>query len=432
MIADPATSQPITFDAVPGTSQPCGGKITITKRTTGPAPPGPWTVQIKGVDSDGVGTATRSAQLSAGQSVTFDALGGYQPGSVAFGEVAGGITYTISEPDPLGGTSEIDVPVVQILGYRGDREQNELVTITNAFPDTGDGGDGDGGEGDGGGQPILPPGTPDPPPGPDLEGARPGAPAADLVVTHTITPARVRVGDTVRVVARVRNAGAIPAVGVVARELPQFRRLEANRVARIVSATVAQAGRCNSRRPLRCTLGTLAPGAQVTIRARAVMLVASPLQSVIMASSQTPESNTTNNVDVAPVLVREAAPHLRVGISAPPSGRVGAGLQYRVKVTGTGPNGARTVRLCAPRASTLTEVRADGTFGLRGARCRDISRLPRGRTVSFVVSGVPAAAGRLNLVATATAIDLPGTARATAQVPITGPLACPAALRLRC
>jgi hypothetical protein len=54
-----------------------------------------------------------------------------------------------------------------------------------------------------------------------------------------------------------------------------------------------------------------------------------------MASSQTPEYNTTNNIDLAPVTVSEAAPHLRVGISAPPSGRVGAGLDYRVKVTGT-------------------------------------------------------------------------------------------------
>ncbi len=287
--------------------------------------------------------------------------------------------------------------------------------------------------GSGGGQPTLPPGVPDPPPGPDLEGGQPGAPAADLVVTHTITPARARVGDTVRVTTRVRNAGAIPAVGVVARELPQYRRLQANRVARIESATLSAAGTCNSRRPLRCSLGTLAPGAQAVIRVRAVVLVAAQLQSVVMASSQTPESNTTNNMDVAPVAVSEAAPHLRVGISAPPSGRVGAGLGYRVKVTGTGPNGARTVRLCAPPAATLTEVRAPGTFAVRRARCQDIPRLPRGRTVSFAVSGVPAAAGRLRLAATATAVDLPGTARATAQVPISGPAACGSATaRLRC
>jgi hypothetical protein len=103
-----------------------------------------------------------------------------------------------------------------------------------------------------------------------------------------------------------------------------------------------------------------------------------------------------------------------------------------VRVTGTGRNGARTVRLCAPPAATLTEVRAPGTFTVRRARCQDIPRLPSGRTVSFVVSGVPAAAGSLSLLATATAIDLPGVARATAQVPITGPLACGSALRLRC
>jgi hypothetical protein len=49
------------------------------------------------------------------------------------------------------------------------------------------------------------------------------------------------------------------------------------------------------------------------------------------------------------------------------------------------------------------------------------------------VSGVPAAAGSLRLAATATAIDLPGVARATVQVPIAGPAACGAAVsRLRC
>jgi choice-of-anchor A domain-containing protein len=429
MVADPDSSDPVTFDAVRGTDQRCGGKITITKQTVGPAPPGPWTVQIKGVDTDGVGTLTRSAQLAAGQSVVFDALGGYQSGSAAFGGVVGGITYAITEPDPLGGIAEISPPnPIHILGFSDQREQNELVTITNTYADSGGGGDG----GDGGGQPIPPPDVPDPPPGPDLIPGQPGAPNADLVVTHTITPARARVGDTVRVTTQVRNAGAIPAVGVVARELPQFRRLQANRVARVESATLSAAGSCNSRRPLRCSLGTMAPGARVVIRVRAVVLVAAQLQSVVMASSQTPESNTTNNLDLAAVTVSEAAPHLRVGISAPPSGRVGAGLDYRVRVTGTGSNGARTVRLCAPRASTLTEVRAPGTFAVRRARCQDIPRLPRGRTVSFVVSGVPAAAGSLSLLATATAIDLPGVARATAQVPISGPLACGSALRLRC
>jgi hypothetical protein len=231
---------------------------------------------------------------------------------------------------------------------------------------------------------------------------------------------------------RVRNAGPRAATGVVLRELPQYRALEASRVARIVSVS-ASAGRCTSVRPVRCELGTLASGAEVTIRTRARLLVAAALQSVVLASSQTPESNTTNNTGVAPVLVHERAPHLRVGISAPPSGRVGVGLRYRVRATGTGEHGARFVRLCAPPAATLTEVHADGTFAHRGGRCRDIRELPSGRTVSFEVSAVPAAGGQLHLRATATAVDLAGRARATAQVPIAGPAACGSAVsRLRC
>jgi hypothetical protein len=51
------------------------------------------------------------------------------------------------------------------------------------------------------------------------------------------------------------------------------------------------------------------------------------------------------------------------------------------------------VRLCAPRAATLTEVHARATFAFRGARCRDIRELPPGRTVSFSVSGVRLPAG---------------------------------------
>src|SRR3954447_21169232 len=379
----------VTFAAVPGTGQRCGGRITITKQTVGDAPPGPWTVELTGVDSDGVGVKTRRAQLGAGVPVVFDALGGYQPGSAAFGKVVGGISYTISEPDPLGGIAEISANPVQILGFSDpEHAQNEPVTVTNPYPEPGGGGEPVPPIEPG--QPTLPPGAPDPPPGPVLDGGHPGAPNADLVVTHSIRPAQVRVGGTVLTLTRVRNAGPRAATGVVLRELPQYRALEASRVARIVSVS-ASAGRCTSARPVRCELGTLRSGAEVTVRSRARLLVAAALQSVVLASSQTPESNTTNNTGVAPVLVHERAPHLRVGISAPPSGRVGVGLRYRVHVTGTREHGARFVRLCAPGAATLTEVHAHGTFAHRGGRCRDIRELPSGRTVSFEVSAVPAA-----------------------------------------
>ena len=86
---------------------------------------GPGTIEVAGAD----GQAIRSAQLAAGQSATFDALGGYQPGSAQFGKVVGGIVYTIRETDTLGGTATISQNPVEIL-----TDQHESVTVTNHFP----------------------------------------------------------------------------------------------------------------------------------------------------------------------------------------------------------------------------------------------------------------------------------------------------------
>ena len=261
MIADPESAEPVRFAAVRGTDQRCGGKITITKQVFGTAaPPGPWTVELTGVDPRGGGVQTTTRELGGGESVELHALGGYQPGSAEFGDVVGGIAYTISEPDPPGDAIvEISANPVHILGYSDpEHEQNEPVTISNTYPDTPEGG--------GGGpeppidpvQPTLPPGAPDPPPGPDLVGGTPGGAYPDLVVTHTITPRRVRVGDTIQTVTRVRNAGAVPASGAVLRDLPQYRALEANNVARVLSVSTS-AGRCTRRRPVRCAPGHARP-----------------------------------------------------------------------------------------------------------------------------------------------------------------------------
>ena len=371
-----------------GTDERCEGDITVTKQTSGPAPPGPWTIVIAGAD----GQAVRSAPVAAGQSLTFDALGGYEPGTAKFGEVVGGIVYTIREPDTLGGTATISHNPVEIL-----TGQHEHVTVTNHFaeieppdPDNPD-------------PPVLPPIDPEQPtlppgvPGPavgagprrraaGLRGGRPRGPARGR------TASRRRQGASSRFRTRVRNLGNAPAVGAVLRELPQLRPADERRVADIVSLSVSQ-GDCRHRRPIRCTLGRVRPGAQVTVRTRARVNLAATLRSVVYVSSRSPESNTTNNTGVAP-LTATAPTNLRVRIAAPPFGRVGARFQYRVSVTGTGSRGAEQVRLCAPRPDDVTGVRAAGTFGYNGARCRNIPRLPAGKTVSFTVTAVPTAPGR--------------------------------------
>ena len=55
----------------------------------------------------------------------------------------------------------------------------------------------------------------------------PGGVGTDLAVTqHVILPRRVHVGDQVIEVTKIRNRGPAPAVGVVARELPQYAEAE--------------------------------------------------------------------------------------------------------------------------------------------------------------------------------------------------------------
>jgi choice-of-anchor A domain-containing protein len=396
-----------------GTDERCAGDISITKQVTGEAPAGPWTIALDGAD----GREVRSAQLAAGQSATFDALGGYQPGSARFGQVVGGVVYTVREDDPLGGTATISLNPVEIL-----TDHHEEVIVNNAFAGTTPPVDPV--------EPTTPPGAPDPPPGPPLEGGTPGTPLPDLVVTHSITPSKTQLGGVIRTVTRVRNAGPVAAMGAVLREIPQYRAADANSVARVLSESITS-GHCTKRRPVRCALGTLAPGAEVVLRTRTRILVAANLRSVVFASSQSRESNTTNNTGLAPVTATEPDPHLRVAIAAPPRGRVGVPLDYVVSVTGTGADGARYVRLCAPPSDKLTGAHAFGTFAFHGARCRDIRRLGRGRTVSFTVTAVPAAGGRLTVRDVATAVGISSPARASDQVLVAGPVACGAAL-LRC
>jgi choice-of-anchor A domain-containing protein len=388
-----------------GTDTRCEGEITVTKAINGPAPFVRWTIELAGAD----GNAVRSAQLLAGESVTFDALGGYEPGSAQFGQVVGGVVYTVREDDTHGGTATISLNPVQIL-----TGQHERVVVTNHFAPI-DPTDPE--------QPTLPPGSPDPPDGPDLGGVLPGVAAADLELTHTIRPRRGPADSMFRVRARVRNLGTAPAVGTVLRELPQLRKREERRLADVVSARSTK-GRCTQSRPLRCTLGRLEPGASVVLRGRVRINRVAVLRSVAYVSSRSPEDNTTNNTSIAPVTTT-AGSRLRARVTAPATTPIGERFPYEVAVTNTSRRDAQYVRLCAPPSARITGVRAAGTIRYRRARCVDIRRLRPGRTVSFTVSAIPTAYGRLHLTARATMVGRSGAVRDRTQV-LVPRRACPA------
>jgi choice-of-anchor A domain-containing protein len=413
-----ATSGSTTVTA-DGTNTRCQGQITVQLATEGDAPAGQtWSVRVTDGDN---GHVNEALALGAGQSSTVTVPGGYVSGTAPIGGVVGGALYTVSVDDPLGAVKTmISLNPIEILN-----DQDEFVLVTLVYDGTGEEGIPPGGGTEPPVQPTLPPEAPDPGPGPDLV---PSPSGADLAITQTIAPARVPVQGIVHTVTVIRNLGDTAAVGAVAREIPYFRPLRANTVAHVLSLTTT-AGTCNRIRPVHCSLGTLAPGATVTIRTRTRILVAATLTSTVTVSSQTPETNTTNNTASALVTATLRRASIRAGISAPGTGRVGAGLSYVVSVRSGGPGVANTVRLCTRPPGGFVQVSAPGTFRFRGLYCRNFGHVAAGRSVSFVVSGFPSRTGRLLASARATAVGVAHASRASAPIDVAGPVACPAASR---
>jgi choice-of-anchor A domain-containing protein len=417
-VQDPSTQSVIrltsgsTTITEPGVTTPCSGQITVRLATIGPAPPGAtWNVGL-----DNGANVSRTLTLASGDQETTTVPGGYVSGTAPIDEVIGGVAYTVSVGDTHGGAATISLNPVEILD--GD---HEIVTVTITYTASGGGG----------GtevvpppvQPTLPPGAPDPPRGPDLVGGRRGT---DLSITHLITPRRLYVGGTIMTVTRVRNVGREPAVGVVTREIPQYHPETANAVARVLSLTTTR-GTCTSRRPVRCTLGTLAPSASVTIRSRTRVLVAAPLRSMVVVSSKTKETNTANNTAVATFVSLAPRAVVHAHVSAPPTSRVAAPLRYTARATGGGQSGATSVRLCTRPPSSMVQAHAPGTFLYRGTLCRSVSRLGRGHSISFTVFGYASARGHIFPSARATAVDVARADHAAAHVLVLGASACPAA-----
>ncbi|MGZ4271892.1 MAG: choice-of-anchor A family protein [Solirubrobacteraceae bacterium] len=400
-----ATSGPTTVETTTGVNE-CGGSIVVSKAVTGEGmpPTGPWVIVVKGGNS-----FKQTVSLVAGAQATVDVPGRYQPGSVGIGQIAGGYDYTITEPAPLGARASVDPTLVTVT----NEQPPHTVAVTNQYdagpPEPPEPGPEPGPEPPVPPQPPLPPGPPQPLPGPDLVLAASVAGGADLAVSERISPRISQVGHVVSVTVRVRNLGPLPADGAVVREIPQVEPRHPDQVAQIlgVTPTIRATSPCTSTRPVRCGPVTLAVGAEAVVRVRARMLRAGAFQSVTVASSLTPDTNTTNNASVSGVVVRRPS-RVAVAVHAPAVARVGEPVSYRVVARGTGSDGAVSVRFCHRPPARLLMTSAPGTFRYRGRVCRDVSRLARGQQASFVVNAIPAssAGGRtLALRATASAPD---------------------------
>ncbi|HTU80237.1 MAG TPA: choice-of-anchor A family protein [Solirubrobacteraceae bacterium] len=434
-----------------GTSRPCAGTITVQLVTVGPVPDTAtrWDVTLDGADS------ARTLTLGQGDSQTVTVPGDYLEGATPIDQVTGGEAYIVSVPETHGGVATVSLDPIEVLDGA-----NEIVIVTITYPtpptepppivvppptepppieppptvvpppteppptppppttpgtpeppptlvppiE----------------EPTLPPGAPAPPEGPGLSA---GSAGADLTITHQITPRRLLVGGTVETLTRVRNIGNEPAVGATAREVPQYKPSNPNSVARVLSLSTT-AGTCTQRRPVRCQLGTLAPGAEVTIRTRTRILVAAALHSIVVVSSESKETNTADKMAIAAVTTYLPKPAVRPHITAPAVVHVATTLRYHVTVTGE----ARTVRLCTSPPRSLIHVHGRGLLVYRGRYCLDVPRLARGQAFGFTITGLATRLGQLPLGVEATAARLARPARAATHVSVIGPTAaCPAA-----
>jgi choice-of-anchor A domain-containing protein len=392
-------------DTVEGTTRPCEATIEVHKTTSGEGTPpaGPWKVRVTGT-SGFVGTQ----EVLAGGTVAFKVPGTYEAGTATTALDPGGYNYTVTEEDPQGAVATVTPELVPINDGQG-----ATVEIDNRYD-----------------PPAVTPPAPEPPapkppaieppaplPGepqlPPLTPAPPHQAAADLVIAEAIralaVPTHVTVGKKFEVTVHVSNRGSLPAVGVVATELPQANRLHPNLVAQVLSVAGAAPGTCTHVRPVTCNLGTLQPGADVAIHARAKALTTGALTSILRVSSTTPELNTTNNMVMTGVDFVPQATKLSVKVSAPSRGRVGGKLSYRVRAKVGRAAPARFVRLCQKPPTGLRITSAPKTFRHRGSICRNFKKIPAGGSAGFTVNGVPGtkAAGRtLSLTAQASAPSL--------------------------
>jgi hypothetical protein len=146
-------------------------------------------------------------------------------------------------------------------------------------------------------EPTPTPPTPSPLP-PPVDPGTPGAPQPELVVTKRALRSSVRVGSTVTYLITVRNTGPVPAEEVWVGDAPGRR-------GQLVSARASRAD-CDDLVPVRCSVGTLAGGAQVTIRVRLRATAAGLLRNLAVAGSGTDEVRLANNVAAARVRVTRA------------------------------------------------------------------------------------------------------------------------------
>jgi uncharacterized repeat protein (TIGR01451 family) len=223
----------------------------------------------------------------------------------------------------------------------------------------------------------APPGPP-PPPGPEPPPVPATAPF-DLAITKKANDTSASVGQPVRYTITVANVGAATAPAVKLTDT-------LNAPVKLVSARTT-AGSCTKRIPLRCSLGAIPAGGNVTIT-----VVAQPgrarcrQRNAASTTGAGTDANPANNLDTVDVCVRKVG--LRLSKVADHSAVTAGGLiSYTIRVSNPTKGTARHVRTCDRLPSGLVYVTSKAKAKLRGGRwCWRVQTLGPGKTKRYRIT----------------------------------------------
>jgi uncharacterized repeat protein (TIGR01451 family) len=186
----------------------------------------------------------------------------------------------------------------------------------------------------------------------------PPAEPFDLTVTKTVNDKRVSVGQPVTYRVVVANRGPAAA--------PEVKLTDTLNAPVGVDSVKATAGSCSKRIPLRCSLGTIAAGAKVTITVVVKHKRAGCRQrNAASATGAGVDADPANNLDTVDVCATKVK--LRLAKLADSAAVTAGGLvSYTIRITNPTKGTARNVRTCDHLPAGLVYVSSKSKAKLRG------------------------------------------------------------------
>jgi uncharacterized repeat protein (TIGR01451 family) len=242
-------------------------------------------------------------------------------------------------------------------------------------------------------------------------GPAPAPREVDVAVTVRGPTARVREGGIAAFRVNVTNRGPNTATSVVLTGTAE----------RALSDSVAGLLQSNcTRLPLRCEVGTLAPGQQrsFTVRVRRLLLGRLTVTGSVTAAEA--ETTLANNIDRASIRIRAGRAVVRLTKRAgTASARIGDAVGFTIAVRNMGSVPARSVVVCDRLASGLTWERLGGARLAGGRACWTLRRLEGGSTARYRISTRAVSVARVRPVTNTAIVQGANLARRTAAARVT-------------